>query len=162
MGAYNQKRTKFIVIKDKADRGKTTTAWMVFLELIRLGAKVTYFIDTYTRERIYPVNLPDKENRNDFIAKLEWREKSIVIISFGDIEKHVDDTLQEILPTEPDFIICAATIRDRARTTWHLFKEKYTNLEYERVCFWSEHAIHELDEERVKRSTVEAITKFML
>ena len=161
MGTFNMKKTKFIVIKDYADRGKTTTIWMVFIELLNAGARVIKFFDTHTKESNYPTLLPDKTHRNDFIATLKWDGKLIVIVSFGDVEHDVKNALEEIMPTNPDYIICAASIRYWARTTWNLFEQTYTNLEYERVCFWSEHALHELDEEREKRPTVEAIIKYM-
>ena len=161
MGAFNMNKTKLIVVRDYQDAGKTTLIWMVFLELVRLGAIVVDFYDTETAEKVYPAVLRKKEDRNDFKAILTWEGLSIVIISFGDVERDVKNALEKIMPTHPDYIICAASIRYWARTTWNLFEETYTNLEFERVCFWSEHAVHELDEERVKRPTVEAIIKYM-
>lgn len=161
MEAFNMNKTKLIVVRDYQDAGKTTLIWMMFLELLNEGARVVEFVDTHTKETNYPTTLPERANRHDFIAKLEWNEKIIAIISFGDVERDVKNALEKIMPTYPDYVICAASIRYWARTTWNLFEETYTNLEYERVCFWSEHAVHELDEERVKRPTVEAIVKYL-
>ena len=45
--------------------------------------------------------------------------------------------------------------------TWQLFEAKYTNIDYDRVCFWSERAQNKNDEELVKRPTVEAIIKYI-
>ena len=154
-------KTKLIVVKDYGNQGKTTLIWMIFLELVRLGANVISFYDTKTGETTYPTILPRKDDRNDFEAILTWEGLSIVIVSYGDVYKHVNDKLAEVMPTKPDYVICAASIRYSAHTTWNLFEETYTNIDYDRVCFWTEHAVNENDEELVKRPTVEAIVKYM-
>ena len=161
MGAFNMNKTKLIVVRDYQDAGKTTLIWMVFLELLNEGARVVEFVDTHTKETNYPTTLPERAKRHDFIAKLEWNEKIIAIISFGDVERDVKSALEKIVPTHPDYIICAASIRQRARSTWNLFMEIYTNLEFERVTFWSEYAADAKDEQLVKRPTVEAIIQYI-
>ena len=161
MGAFNMNKTKLIVVRDYQDAGKTTLIWMVFLELLNAGARVVEFVDTHTKETNYPTTLPERAKRHDFIAKLEWNGKIIVIISFGDVERDVKNALEKIFPTHPDYIICAASIRYWAHCTWDLFKNIYTNLEFERVTFWSEHAVDDKDEQLVKRPTVEAIVKYI-
>ena len=69
--------------------------------------------------------------------------------------------LQKALQTQPDYIICAANMKHWGYYTWQLFETKYTNADYDRVCFWSERAQNKNDEELVKRPTVEAIIKYL-
>lgn len=159
--AEEKNKTKLIVVKDYSNQGKTTLLWMVFLKLVRLEAKVVSFYDTKTGETEYPTVLPPREDRNDFVAKLSWKSLTIFVVSYGDVYKDVKNKLNEIMPTRPDYIICAASIRYWAYTTWNLFEESYKNSDYDRVCFWSEHAVNQIDEETVKLPTVEAIIKYI-
>ena len=154
-------KTKFIVIKDMADQGKTTLIWMVFLELLKQGATVVDFLDTWTKVKIYPTTIPAYAQRNDIEAELTWKGRRIAIISHGDDIKDVDNSLQKMLKNNPDFIICAASIKCLGTSVWDLFETKYTNTMYERVCFWAEHAKNKQDELLVKWSTVDAIVKYI-
>lgn len=163
MATFSPNKSKLIVIKSKGNSGKTTTIWMTYLELLNRGAKVLSFSGTYGGNPwTAPIVLPAANARYDFVAELLWNEKRIVLISQGDEYTYVDSELLKVLPTEPDFVICASRSQNRVNSTWELFVNKYTNLIYDRICFWSEFAQHPFDEERVKKSTVEAIIKYML
>ena len=156
-------KTKLVVIKGKGNSGKTTTIWLTYLELLNRGAKVLSFSGTYGGNPwTAPIVLPAANARYDFVAELLWNDKRIVLISQGDVYTYVVAELQKVLATEPDFIVCASRSQNRVNSTWELFVNKYTNLIYDRICFWSEFAQHPFDEERVKKSTVEAIIKYML
>lgn len=162
MGIFVNNKTKLIVVKSNGNSGKTTTIWMTFLELVRQNAIVNFFGTTYLGSKLaYPAVLPASANRFDFVADVMFKNKRVVLVSMGDVAADVDTELQKILPTNPDFVICASRSQNRAGSTWELFVTKYTNLNYDRVCFWSEYAIHQLDEERVKQPTVEAIIKYI-
>lgn len=155
-------RSKLIVIKDYQNAGKTTTMWLVFLELVRLGAEVKLFSDKFDGEsKDVPAVLPPSRKRYDFVAELYWDSMRVVIISHGDYFSFVNRELQKILPSKPDFVICAANVKHWGKYTWDSFKKTYTNLDYERVCFWSEKSADKKDEELVKRPTIEAIIKYM-
>ena len=161
--AEKKNKTKLIVVKDYGNRGKTTLIWMVLLELInKRGASKNWckYIDN-NEEMPIPETLPPYEERWDFRADLNWETLHIVIISHGDTYKTVDRLLQEALQTQPDYIICAANMKHWGFYTWQLFESKYTNTDSDRVCFWSEKAVDQNDEELVKRPTVEAIIKYM-
>ena len=69
--------------------------------------------------------------------------------------------LQKALQTQPDYIICAANMKHWGFYTWQLFEAKYTNIDYDRVCFWSERAQNKSNEELVKRPTIEAIIQYI-
>jgi len=158
----NKNKIKLLVIKDYSNRGKTTLIWMVFIELVRLGANVVSYLDTWTRKtHPYPTTLPPRSKRDDIIAELNWNGKSIHIVSFGDVIVDVDNALQDVLKKNPDYIICAASIKYRGASPWNLFETKYTNLIFDRVCFWSEYTDNPRNEVRVKQPTVEAIVKYI-
>lgn len=163
MANFLESKTKFIVVKSKGNSGKTTTVWLVYLELLKQGAIVLSFSNTYNGHPCaIPNTLPPANNRYDFVAELSLNNKRIVIISQGDVSAYVDNELQKVLPTSPDFVICASRSQYRTDSTWALFETKYTNLLYDRICFWSEYARYSLDEVQVKESTVEAIIKYIL
>ena len=156
-------KTKLIVIKGTENSGKTTTIWLTYLELLNRGAKVLSFSGTFGGNPwTAPIVLPAANARYDFVADLLWNDKRIVLISQGDVYAYVDAELQKVLATGPDFIVCASRSQYRTNSTWDLFVNKYTNLIYDRVCFWSEYAQHSLSEVQVKRPTIEAIIKYML
>ena len=153
---------KFIVIKSTGNSGKTTTVWLTLLELLKNGAKVIKFSDTYNGKSItVPNTLPPANNRYDFVAEVSFNKKHVVLMSMGDVAAVVDAELQKILPTNPDFIFCASRSQYRTDSTWELFESKYTNLLYDRICLWSEYDAHPLNEVRVKEPTVEAIIKYI-
>ena len=156
-------KTKLIVVKDYGNRGKTTLIWMVLLELInKRGASKNWCKYISNKEEMpIPETLPPYEERWDFMADLLWEKLHIVIISHGDTYDKVDRMLQKALQTQPDYIICAANMKHWGYYTWQLFENKYTNTDYDRVCFWSERAQDKKDEELVKRPTVEAIIQYI-
>ena len=151
---------KIVVIKSTENSGKTTTIWLTFLELIRMGATVLSFSNTYNGpNRTIPSAIP--ATPYDFVAEVLFNNKRIVIISHGDVPKDVNRELQNVLPTNPDFIICTSRSQSRTGSTWDLFKTVYTNTMYERVCFWSEFTTNPMFKLSVKQSTVEAIIKYI-
>lgn len=157
-----QNTTKLIVIKDWADRGKSLTIWMVLMELIRQGANVNWCKYTFGGKNMkIPAQIPPYQNRWDFVADLTWKGKHIAIVSHGDDVNDVDRELQNILPTKPNYIICAANIRHWGASVWNMIEKKYTNTAFERLCFWTEYAANKIDEQLVKRPTVEAIVKYI-
>lgn len=151
---------KIVVIKSTENSGKTTTIWLTFLELIGMGATVISFSNTYNGpNRTIPSAIP--ATPYDFVAEVLFNNKRIVIISHGDVPKDVNSELQNVLPTNPDFIICASRSQSRTGSTWDLFKTVYTNTMYERVCFWSEFTTNPMFKLSVKQPTVEAIIKYI-
>ena len=62
---------------------------------------------------------------------------------------------------QPNYIICAANIRHWGASVWNMIEKKYTNTAFERLCFWTEYAANKIDEQLVKRPTVEAIVKYI-
>ena len=157
-----ENKTKLVVVKDYSNQGKSTLLWMVLLQLIKQGAEKILCKYTFNGEDMaIPNTLPPYEDRWDFVAELHWNKLRIVIVSYGDVCKDVDEALQNALQHHPDYIICAANIKHWGTYTWQLFEAKYSNIDYGRVCFWSEKAVDQKDEELVKRPTVEAIIKYM-
>lgn len=154
--------TKFIIIKGNGNSGKTTTIWLTFLELLNQNAVVNFFGRIYNGTPLTPpTTLPAPANRYDFVAEVTFKNKRIVLMSMGDVATAVDAELHKILPTNPDFVICASRSQNRGGSTWALFETKYLNTMYERICMWSEFADDPTYELVVKYSTVEAIIKYL-
>lgn len=154
--------TKFIVIKSKGNSGKTTTIWLVYLELLKQGATVLSFSNTFHgNSYTIPNVLPPANNIYDFVAEVVFNKKRIVIVSQGDTPDYVDNELQKILPTSPNFIVCASRSQYRTDSTWELFETKYTNLLYDRICLWSEYTTNAQNKLIVKNPTIEVIVKYI-
>lgn len=159
---WSNNQTTLIVVKSKENSGKTTTVWMVLFELVNQGAKIINlrYVDSDQTFSL-PHQIPDVNNRHDFVAELEWQGKRIIILSHGDLKYVVEKEIDAILQTYPDFVVCASRSQWRSNSTWELFEYKYTNIHFRRVCFWSEYAKNSKDELKVKEPTVEAIVKFI-
>lgn len=162
-------KTKFIVIRDYCNQGKTTTMWLLLKALIEDGARVYKLMDL-NRDHIIkiPSEMPPKGELEhiDYMAVLEWHELIIVLNSRGDyVYKPVNDINIVINKWNPDYIICTIQNRDRITDTsnniWNYFDKHLPNSKYERVCFWTEYATDETDAIRVKMPTVSAIIKYM-
>lgn len=151
---------KLIVVRSNGNKGKTTTIWMVLYALMSQKAIVNHFHD-YSGRNTPPAIMPPVGSLPDFEADVTWNGKHIIIFSYGDTPKIVKDLMDKALAKHPDYIVCASRSQDRNNSTWRLFKSIYTNLRFERVCFWSEHSSNIVDALLVKQPTVEAIMKYM-
>lgn len=151
---------RLIVVRSNGNSGKTTTIWMVFYELLHRGAIVRNFLMYNPQSTAYPPTMPGLIV-SDFEAELEWNGKQIIIFSEGDIKDDVDALMTTALAKHPDYIICASRSQYRTNSTWELFETTYTNLRFERVCFWSEHSTNIADAICVKQPIVEAILKYI-
>lgn len=159
---WSNNKTKLIVIKSNGNSGKTTTIWMTLFELVNQGAKIISLrhVDSTTTFAL-PSSIPPAGQRFDFVAELEWLKLRIVLLSHGDLPSVVQKELDAILLTNPDFVICASRSQYRTNSTWELFKTRYTNIYYRRVCFWSEFSDHSNNQITVKEPTVDAIVKYI-
>ena len=154
-------KTKFIVIKDQMDAGKTTTIWLLMMTLKEQGAGVRYFYNYKEgKEDIVPKEIPQAGDRFDFIAVLEWHDLVIVLDSRGDYAKYIVRQIKRALTNNPDYIVCAIQCRDY-NNIWERFDSKFPNTKYKRICFWSEYAENAADAILVKQPTVEAIIRYM-
>ena len=155
----NEGKTKLIVVRSNENKGKTTTIWMVLYELLSRGASVRFH--DYSGRNTPPATMPPVGSLPDFEADVNWDGKHIIIFSYGDGPRIVQKLMDDALPKHPDYILCASRSQNRTNSVWELFDTRYTNLRFERVCFWSEHTPNVADALLVKQSTVEAIIKYM-
>ena len=158
---WSNNKTNLIVIKSNGNSGKTTTIWMLLYKLVDQGAQINSLCYLDKTPFTLPATLPPAGKRYDFIAELEWCKLRIVLFSQGDTPSAVEPRLDAIIATNPDFIVCASRSQSRANSTWELFKTKYTNIHFRRVCFWSEYSAHPKDQLDVKKPTIEAIVKYI-
>lgn len=163
-------KTKFIVIRDYCNQGKTTTMWLLLKELLKDGARIIKLFDLNNNCDIeIPSEMPPKGEiaHIDYLAVLEWHDLIIVLNSRGDyVHKPVQDVRFAINNWNPDYIICTIQNRDRnasrGNNIWGNFDWYFPNTQYKRVCFWSEYAENLEDAIRVKQPIVEAIIKYMV
>ena len=159
---WSNNKTKLIVIKSNGNSGKTTTIWMTLFELVNQGAKIISLrhVDSTTTFALPSSILPSGQ-RLYFVADLFWLNLRIVLLSHGDLPSVVQKELDAILLTNPDFVICASSSQWRTNSTWELFKMRYTNIHFNRICLWSEYSAHQKDELVVKGPTVNAIIRYI-
>lgn len=159
---WSNNTTNLVVIKSKGNSGKTTTIWMLLYELINQGATLNLlrYVDSAVTFAL-PPQMPPVGSRHDFVAELIWLNQRIVLVSHGDTPRVVQKELDAILLTNPDFIVCTSRSQWRTGSTWNLFETRYTNIHYNRICFWSEYSTHTKDQLMVKEPTIKAIIKYI-
>lgn len=162
-------KTKFIIIRDFSNCGKTTTMWLLLKTLIEGKADVRELWDLNNNKVLNPsMEMPPQGNLRyiDFMAALEWQKKMIVIDSRGDyVHKPVYDVRLAQMKWDPDYMICAIQNREESSDTgnniWNCFNRNFPNTKYDRICFWSEYSENVEDAQLVKLPTIDAILKYM-
>lgn len=155
-------KTKFIVIRDYCNQGKTTTIWLLLKRLHDDGAVIKVLQDMNENDIEMPEEIPVRENMKDVWAVLEWRDLIIVLDSRGDYVRNLEHDIRYAIKNHnPDFMVCAVQERPNNNNIWNNFNWKFPNTKYGRVCFWVEHAENEADAHLVKQPTLEAVMKYM-
>ena len=155
-------KTKFIVIKDLQNVGKTTTIWLLLKALMEAGATVKVLQDMNENDIVMPEEIPVGKKLIDVWAVLVWHELVIVLDSRGDYVRHLEyDIRYAIKNYHPHYMVCAVQERSSNNNIWNNFNYKFPNTKYERVCFGVEHAKDKADALKVKMPTIKAIMKYM-
>ena len=156
--------TKFIVIKDQVNAGKSTTIWLLVFTLVKdLHAEVVrlYNQNSETEIKELPDTIPSGEEMYDIYAELRWNGHLIIIASRGDDSDMLLGDVKWALQFHPDYMVCALQTRPINRDIWNAFNEAFPNTQYKRVFFGVEKAEDEENALMVKQPTVDAIIKYM-
>ncbi|MBQ7631862.1 MAG: hypothetical protein IJS82_03780 [Paludibacteraceae bacterium] len=155
-------KTKFIVIKDLQNVGKTTTIWLLIKALNDAGATIKVLQDMNENDIQIPTEIPVGENLIDVWAVLEWHQLIIVLDSRGDYVTYLEGDIRYAIKNyHPDFMVCAVQERPDNNNIWNNFNYKFPNTKYERICFGVEHADDKAAALIVKQPTIKAIMKYM-
>ena len=115
---------KLIIIRATQQSGKTTTAGIVYQELLKYADKS----HSFNNENVENDNLKyGKDGETiDFIAVLTVNGQKIGLISEGDIARSVKEKIEILLKIDVAVIICCARSIDRVGSTYRMMKNDYS------------------------------------
>ena len=145
--------TKFLIITGTQNSGKTTTAGMVYKNLL------PYAINVHLAEgngKVLPIEDPLFENGipMDFIAYMEVKGKKVAIVSMGDYPQYLKMQI-EVYINKVNYFVCCLRTYNREGSTRRMLYTVYAD--YPKEEFWTEYSDDKFLELKVKENVVERI-----
>jgi len=112
-----------IIIRGTQDSGKTTTAGIVYQELLKFCDHKHQFNgkDVTTDSLLYN----DTESTKDFIAILTCKGKKIGIVSAGDIAEELRKIFDKLIQLGVDIIVCCTRSINKKGSAYRLIEDEY-------------------------------------
>lgn len=152
--------TKFILIRGNKDSGKTTTAGLVYAELLNNCDDKHIFNGQETT-----INSLQYNNKTgallDFTAILKVNNKSIGIISAGDIPKDLAIEINKMLNFGVNLILCCSRSRDVKGSSYRMIKDKFSEKLKILKEIWVAHSPNDIDKLQIKLKSVMELTKLI-
>jgi len=148
--------TKFIIIRGQQNSGKTTTAGLVYIELLKI-CETRHIFDGKEVE----VNSL-KYNKNtgalfDFTAILKVNGESIGIISAGDIQNELENEINNFIKIGVNLIICCSRSRNVKGSSYRMIKSKFSKENNILKEIWVSYSPDDKDKLKVKTKSVSEI-----
>lgn len=116
---------EFIIIRGRQSSGKTTTAGLVYQELLNHCDKSHKFNDRTVNTDSLEYSDDGLQATIDFTAELVCKNKKIGIISAGDVARAVRITLNLFISTNIDIIICCARSVNKEGSTYRMLIDEF-------------------------------------
>jgi len=145
--------TKFLIIAGTQDSGKTTTAGMVYKELL-LDAKDVHLTDGFGNALPIDDVLFENGKPKDFIAYMVVKDKKVVIVSIGDSPQYLKKQIENYL-NEVAYFVCCLRTQNREGSSRRMVFADY--VDYLKEEFWIEYSEDETQKFAVKEKTVNQI-----
>ncbi len=144
---------KFIIIRGKKDSGKTTTAGLVFIELLKIS-ELKHLVngkDVVSNSLEYNSDTGDLK---DFSAILTINSKKIAIISAGDEVNPLANNINDFIANNINIIICCARSRNVKGSTYRMIIDTYTKDHQILKEIWVYYSIDKEDKDVIKKASV--------
>ena len=149
---------KFIIIRGTKDSGKTTTAGLVYIELLKIAETKHSFNgkDVETNSLEY-----NKENGNliDFKVILTIKSKKIGIVSAGDVANWLEKDIDNFIKENLDIIICCTRSRNVKGSGQRMIIEKFSINNQILKEVWSKRSPIKDDKEIIKIQSEAKLTQ---
>jgi len=115
---------KIIIIKGKMNSGKTTTAGLVYSELLKIAEPKHTFKGKNVTTNSLQYN--SAGNLKDFTAVLVIGNTTVGIISAGDIAKDLKVQIEIMISLNIDILICCTRSVNRSGSAYRMVMENYS------------------------------------
>lgn len=146
---------KIIIIRGTQQSGKTTTTGLVYQELLKICAKEHKFnnIQVDKNSLIYSEN----GDTVDFTAILNSRNKTIGIVSAGDVANDLEIEINIFIKINIDIIICCARSKNIAGSSYRRILDKFSETNTVVLEIFTEHSENKEHKNEVKKKVVDKI-----
>ncbi|MBI5539672.1 MAG: hypothetical protein HY951_06405 [Bacteroidia bacterium] len=150
---------KIIIIRGTQQSGKTTTAGLVYRELLQYCNKEHKFNgSTVNTDSLIIKN----DTVIDFKAELTCNNKKIGILSAGDIANDVRDNLNIFINIKIDVIICCARSVNRIGSTYRMIMDDFSKKNEIALEIFTEYSNVKSEKFTIKNGIVNTILKKIL
>lgn len=153
--------TKFIIIRGQQNSGKTTTAGLVYTELLTICETTKHIFNS---KEVEINSLQYNKNTGalfDFTAILMVNGKNIGIISAGDLPNELETEIKNLIKIGVNFIICCSRSRNVEGSSYRMIKSNFSK-EYDILKeIWVSYSRDDKEKLKVKTKSVSEIIKLI-
>lgn len=146
---------QFIIIRGGQNSGKTTTAGLVYKELLKHAEAEHIFnnITVFQGSLVFDLD----GVTNDFSAIVTIKNKKVGIISAGDIKKDLKDEITVFININIDIIICCARSINRTGSSYRMILEDFSVTHKIAMEIFTEYSNDDKLKHSVKKNVVDCI-----
>jgi len=152
---------KFILIRGKQNLGKTTTAGLVYCELLKISEIKHMFNNKDVEVNSLEYN-KDTGDLLDFNAIITMNSKRIGIISAGDDSTDLENKINDFMEIGTDIIICCTRSRSVKGSSQKMIIDNFSKNNKILKEKWVSHSPNKADKESIKRQSVSDIIKIVI
>ena len=151
---------KFIIIRGKGNSGKTTTAGLVYSELLKISETKHRFNgkDVESNSLKYK---KDSGDLFDFISILTINSKKIGILSAGDVSIELEKNINSFINIGIEIIICCSRSRKVKGSSYKMIIDKFSKNNKIIKEVWVSYSANKADKESIKMHSVLEIIKIV-
>lgn len=148
---------KIIIIKGTMNTGKTTTASIVYSQLLSICDKIHQF----NGEEVTTNSLVCDANGNvfDFTALLTYNGKKIGIISAGDVLSSFKIQIEILIKIKVDIIICCSRSQYRTNSVYAELVDNYGKQNPIELKIFTKYSENDQEKINIKKDVVAEIIK---
>jgi len=144
--------SEIIIIRGYQNSGKTTTAGLVYQELLTICDKIHKFNDkdVFMDSLLYN----DKGETKDFTAILTFGKTTVGIKSDGDDAKNVKKGIEDFIELKIDIIICCARSRNVTGSVIRMIIDEFSDTNPIVLNKFTNYSINKDEKYKIKKETV--------
>lgn len=151
---------KFIIIRGQRDSGKTTTAGLVYSELLKISETKHRFNGKDVESNSLEYNKVSGD-LIDFSAIVTINSIKIGISSAGDVPKELEKNINNFINKEIEIIICCSRSRNVKGSSYRMIIDKFSKNNKILKEFWVSYSENKADKESIKKHSVLEIIKIV-
>lgn len=151
---------ELIIIRGEQNSGKTTTAGLVYQELLKHADKKHKFNDQEVI--LNSLRLSNKGETWDFTAILNIGGKQIAIVSAGDVASILKVKISILIEIEVDIIICCSRSVNRTGSSYRMILDTFAKENNIALEIYTKFSKNKQEKDEVKQAVVKRIVDKVL